>query len=411
MDSRGRSGLLAGVAAALLAGCAGAQSPIVSPPGAIAQSHRSSTSSYRVLYSFDRFPNGAHPLAGLTAYKGMLYGSTSEGGTKGCHGKPGCGAVFGITTSGAEHLLYSFATTQQGRFPESSLIDVNGTLYGTTEKGGGGAGTIYSVSPSGTETVVHSFRGGTTDGSSPIAGLTVVKGLFYGTTQYGGKKKSGTVYSVSTSGAVTLLHSFRGTPDGSFPTGGLIDVKGTLYGTTFFGGSGSCNYGCGTVYSITPDGVENVLYSFAGGSDGARPTGDLVFVNGMLYGTTSGGGTATYGTVYSITTSGKEKVLYSFAGGSDGRSPEKGLINVNGTLYGTTNVGGNSGCFGDYGCGTIYSISTAGAESVLYSFPGGTDGMSPNGPLLDVNGLLYGTTIVGGHTRSDCCGTVFAFTP
>ena len=54
----------------------------------------------------------------------------------------------------------------------------------------------------------------------------------------------------------------------------------------------------------------------------------------------SGGFSGTVGTVFSITTSGKENVLHSFAGGSDGDNPGAGLIDVNGTLYGTTSDGG-----------------------------------------------------------------------
>jgi uncharacterized repeat protein (TIGR03803 family) len=112
------------------------------------------------------------------------------------------------------------------------------------------------------------------------------------------------------------------------------------------------------------------------------------------------------GTVYSITTSGHEKVLYSFTGGSDGESPGAGLINVNGTLYGTTTEGG-SGCA--YGCGTIFSVTTAGVETVLYRFAGTSDGWFPAAPLLYVNGAVCGTTSYGGNARY-CCGTVFALT-
>jgi uncharacterized repeat protein (TIGR03803 family) len=96
---------------------------------------------------------------------------------------------------------------------------------------------------------------------------------------------------------------------------------------------------------------EMVLYNFTGGTDGAAPDDDLIDVNGTLYGTTGGGGTATSGTVFSITPSGKEAVLYSFKGGkTDGAHPYAGLTNVNGTLYGTTPYGGV------YGYGTVFSL-------------------------------------------------------
>jgi uncharacterized repeat protein (TIGR03803 family) len=106
-----------------------------------------------------------------------------------------------------------------------------------------------------------------------------------------------------------------------------------------------------------------VLYSFAGGSDGANPYGPLINVSGTLYGSTQGGGSSNHGTVYSVSTTGAETVLHNFAGGSDGAAPQGALINVNGTLFGTTS---NGGSFSD---GTVFNVSTATFdEKVLYSF-------------------------------------------
>ncbi|HVN69223.1 MAG TPA: choice-of-anchor tandem repeat GloVer-containing protein [Candidatus Binatia bacterium] len=368
-------------------------------------------------------------MAGLVELNGTLYGTTEAGGKNcaGSHaGKYGCGTVFSITTSGAEHSLYAFYPRVQGAFPEAGLTAVKGTLYGTTYKGGTGAGTVFSITASGTENVIYNFFGPASGGFSPEAPLVNVKGTLYGTTWGGGVKGrqdhgiapatrswGGTVYSITTSGTHTVLHSFKNDPDGANPKGGLINVSGTLYGTTMLGGpkSPNCADGCGVVYSITPSGVEKVLYPFTAAPDGAYPMGELVNVNGTLYGTTSVGGAHKLGTVFSVTMSGTERVLYSFAGGSDGANPHAGLVDVNGTLYGTTAYGGNTACAGGSGCGTIFSISTAGAESVVHGFAGGTDGMEPEAPLLDVNGTLYGTTEYGGRSEGDCCGTIFALTP
>jgi uncharacterized repeat protein (TIGR03803 family) len=117
--------------------------------------------------------------------------------------------------------------------------------------------------------------------------------------------------------------------------------------------------------------------------------------------------------VYAVTTKGVEKVLHRFADGSDGALPYAGLIPVNGTLYGTTSEGGDGGsCFiGGGNCGTVYSITTSGTETVLYRFAGGADGFLPVAPLVDVDGTLYGTTQDGGY-HDQCCavygfGTVF----
>jgi len=135
-------------------------------------------------------------------------------------------------------------------------------LYGTTDEGGTycesssafGCGTVFAITTSGTETVLNSFGTGSGDGSYPDAGLLNVKGTLYGTTSSGGAYAyGGTVFKITTSGAETVLHSFEGPAgDGSLPFAGLINVNGTLYGTTGYGGSGSCEIGCGTVFSLSP---------------------------------------------------------------------------------------------------------------------------------------------------------------
>lgn len=156
-----------------------------------------------------------------------------------------------------------------------------------------------------------------------------------------------------------MLYSFQCGSDGADPTSGLIDVNGTLYGTTENGGGSGCQTaslsGCGTVYSVTTSGSEKVLYRFSGGSDGHYPNASLTEMNGTLYGTTSGGGSAGDGTVFSIGPSGSEQVVRSFAG-SDGAHPFADLIAVNNVLYGTTVGGGlKSGCY--KGCGTVFALT------------------------------------------------------
>jgi uncharacterized repeat protein (TIGR03803 family) len=149
-----------------------------------------------------------------------------------------------------------------------------------------------------------------------------------------------------------------------------------------------------------------VLFNFHG-DDGAAPLGDLLAANDTLYGTTSGGGANGMGTVFSITTAGTQKVLYSFKGGSDGSVPTAGLIKVDGTLYGTTYSGGKNGD------GTVFSVSLDGAETVLHSFAGGTDGAHPRAGLTNDTGTLYGTTEYGGDSgcgHSLGCGTIFSIT-
>ncbi len=163
----------------------------------------------------------------------------------------------------------------------------------------------------------------------------------------------------------------------------------------------------GTVYKITTAGDETVLHSF-GGSDGQAPIGGLTNFGGTLYGTTSNGGANGTGTVFSVTPAGDETLLYSFqaSGSGDGRGPAAALERVGSMLYGTTNNGGSSTACGS-GCGTVFKITPAGAESVVYSFqgPAAGDGNFPNSALTHIGKALYGTTLNGGVNGQ---GTVFA---
>lgn len=336
-----------------------------------------------------------------------LYGTTGAGGTG------GYGTVFSITASGTEKVLHPFDKSD-GADPSSGLVNVNGMLYGVTPQGGANyVGTVFSVTTAGKERVLYNFGRDSSDGAYPT-GLINVGGTLYGTTNLGGASGYGTVFSVATTGLETVLYSFGGGPDGAYPGASLVDVNGILYGTTVDGGDSKCgSSGCGTVFSVTKGRSEKVLHRFGGGSDGAYPYASLINVKGTLYGTTfHGGGFGGPGTVFSIKATGAEKVLYRFgASGSDGLYPFAALTGVNGTLYGTTLDGGGSGY------GTVFGITTAGKEKVLHSFGGGHDGANPYASLLDVDDKLYGTTYYGGgygcHGRNHAtgCGTAFAITP
>jgi uncharacterized repeat protein (TIGR03803 family) len=307
----------------------------------------------------------------------------------------------GVPAQTRKALLYSFAGGSDGAGPQGNLIDVNGVLYGTTYFGGdaNNDGTVFKITASGAESVLYRFKGGS-DGAFPVAGLTDVNGVLYGTTTDGGAFNRGTVFKITTSGAETVLHSFEGGSDGSSPQGSLTDVNGVLYGAA----SGGDANDDGTVFRITTSGAESVLYRFAGGHDGANPFAGLTNVNGVLYGTTFvGGSPGGSGTVFEITTSGAEKVLHSFGGGNDGAYPVAALTDVNGVLYGTTSAGGAAGRQD----GTVFKITTSGTETVLHTFGGGSDGRYPNAGLTNVNGVLYGTTVTGGGNYA---GTVFKIT-
>ncbi len=357
-----------------------------------------------VLYSFGAKPDGQIPDAGLVLdANGNMYGTTFYGGST------DTGTVFKITPAGNETLLHSFGTGTDGQLPQAGLIqDASGTLYGTTINGGANnTGTVFKIPPSGTQPLLYSFGPTTsTDGQNPYANLMMdASGTLYGTTYYGGTNNAGTVFKISPSGTESVLYSFGTGTDGQNPYAGLVlDASGNLCGTTLYGGTNNT----GTVFKITPAGAESMLYSFGPttGTNGRNPaTGLVMDASGTLYGTTAGGGANGFGTVFQITPSGTEAVLHSFGAGSDGQNPRGNLIlDAGGNLYGTTADGGTTGN------GTVFKIDSAGTESVLYSFfGGGTDGQSPSaGLVMDASGNLYGTTQYGGPNNR---GTVFVFVP
>lgn len=332
-------------------------------------------------------------------------------------------------------VLHAFNGGRGGSRPSSGLININGTLYGTTESGGancandGGCGTVFSLDPTThKETVLYSFKGGS-DGNLPITNLIDVNGTLYGTTVDGGgtgcdESGCGTVFSLDlATHKEAVLHAFKGGSDGSAPAPGLININGTLYGTTSHGGGTGCDtFGCGTVFSLDPTThKETVLYAFKGGSDGAYPNAVLIGINGNVYGTTDEGGDNSCdvgcGTVFSLDlATHKETVLYAFMGGSDGTYPNSVLTGIHGNVYGTTSVGGSGSCAteGGSGCGTVFSLDlTTRKETVLYPFKGGSDGEFPFAGLIDDGGTLYGTTVNGGGTgcNGSGCGTVFSIKP
>jgi uncharacterized repeat protein (TIGR03803 family) len=183
-------------------------------------------------------------------------------------------------------------------------------------------------------------------------------------------------------------------------------VKGTLYGTSTEGGK----YNYGIVFSISPSGKLHILHSFAGApNDGEAPEGSLAVLNGVLYGTTTTAARSATGSCSASpkpvrSRSGEEKVIHSFGSGTDGQVPEYGgdaLAVHDGELYGTTELGGKSAM------GTVFGISTAGKERVLYSFGAFPAGREPYGGVTPVKDTLFGTTTTGG---SEYEGTAFALT-
>jgi len=405
--------------------------------------------------------NGNQPYGLSMDPSGNLWGVTLVGGNGICNDQTpltGCGTVFEMTPSStgwSTRLIYQFKGGHDGEGPFGPLaFDGSGNVYGITNGGGHGFGTVFKLSlQSGRyqESILYRFNPTRTriDGSLPLGGVVIdAAGNLFGTTYYGGGPcDCGTVFEVSpsSSGAWTesILYSFQGpfgsgSADGSYPyyAGLVLDASGNIYGTTGKGGSGPAG-GAGTIFKLSPAGggiwTENILYNFQGGSaqDGNQPAWSLIFDSaGNLYGTTlSGGGSSLCngfdgcGTVFQLSPSAggmwTESILHTFSL-HDGQGPSSGLVfDHGGNLYGVTGLGGF------YSGGAAFELvpSSGGVwtESILHSFGNGVDGSTPVTPLvIDSAGRLYGGTATGGHdTSGPCsgywpvpgCGTVFQLTP
>ncbi len=365
--------------------------------------------TFTALHTFTWGPGGAYPYAGLVrGTAGALYGTTANSGSS------NYGVIFKVDMRGTETVLHSFSGGADGGYPYGGLVrGTSGALYGTTAYGGASNyGVVFKMDRSGTETVLHSFAGGTADGCNPYGGLLRDKGgNLYGTSETCGASGVGTVFRVDRKGTETILHSFAGgTTDGAYPfyTSLLEDKSGNLYGVTSRGGTSNL----GVVYKLSKSGILTVLHSFTGGTtDGCyaygTPTMDK---GGNLYGTAWECGASDEGIVWRVSKKGTETVLHSFAGGApDGAYPLAGvLMDAKGNLYGNTEEGGTSGI------GTLYELNNEGALTLLHSFAGGaSDGAYPIGGLIrDGDGNIYGTTQEGGSGNGcfDGCGTVWRIT-
>jgi uncharacterized repeat protein (TIGR03803 family) len=376
----------------------------------------------KVIYNFAP-ATGDIPTGVISDPFGNLYVATQEGGSNGsCH--LGCRNILKLSPPGRAKELYAFPPGDGNHAPGPAgalTRDAQGNLYGATEVGGRyNDGSVFKLTASGIEGILHSFDTATGDGYSPSSGVTIdSERNLYGSTQGGGADGYGIIYKLNPSGNETVLYGFAGGADGRYPYGNpILDAAGNLYGTALGGGDLSCTLGqgegCGTVWKLDTSGNFTVLYSFTGGTDGALPEAGLVMdTSGNLYGVAAEAGNLSCnggygcGTVFEISSSGNFTVLYAFSGGSsDGEVPHAALFrDSSGNLYGATETGGNQSCVN--GCGVVFKLPSSGSETILHFFVGGTtDGAYPVGALItDGKNNLYGATLEGGVANG---GVIFA---
>src|SRR3984885_7455704 len=380
-----------------------------------------------VLHDFAAGTDGNYPQGGVIQdADGNLYGTTAFGGIN-CDDQ-GCGTVYKIDKNGEYTVLYRFQGGSDGAAPRAGLVrDAAGNLYGTTQ-GQGSPTTVFKVDKDGNETVLFIFENNKKEGCCADAPLVLdAAGNLYGTSPFG-IDENGVVYKIDAHRKFSVVHTFTNIADGALPYGGLvIDASGNLYGATVNGGDDlkkrSCytdynsvfEYGCGTIFKITPNGEFSVLYRFHGSADGGNPGRVVLGPAGNLYGVTDSGGdlkcsvvfTSGCGTIFKIGTAGKFSVLHTFHPNPVTNPMYNNLfLDSQGNIYGSN----QENAFSE--AGTLFELDIKGKYSILYTFSNASDGRGISGAMRAPNGDFYGTFGTGGDVQN-CgfngagCGTVF----
>ena len=354
--------------------------------------------------------NGANPYSKMvSASNGLFYGVTE----------------VGFSNSEFGGVIYSFNSNDQSiknlaEFPRTNFIDPfdqtnftypfssltlasNGLYYGSTRQAGtNNDGTIYSFNPTNNELKeIISFNG--VNGANPFADLTVGNnGILYGTTISGGSTGSGVIFSFDTNtNSLTKIADFDGA-NGSTPYADLkAGGNGLFYGVTAGGGS----HYQGTVYSFDP--VSNAITKLADfdNNNGAQPRANLTLGSqGVFYSAAEYGGDNNQGTIYSFDTKTNAITKLVDFNGNNGAVPISNgglLLNKDGLLYGTTYLGGSSDI------GTVFSFDPSNKTVTTIGDFNDTNGANPfAGLTYDGSGTFYGTTVYG---QPNGFGSIFKF--
>ena len=298
--------------------------------------------------------------------------------------------------------IYTFSTFLNfpktgGPFGASQLIiDGQGNLYGASPYGGiyssnnnGGDGTVYKVTPSGALKVLYNFGSSPTDGVRPVGRLTRdAAGNFYGTTAAGGANGSGTVFKLTPQGVETVLTSFPNNNLGAYTIAGggvTLDPQGNIYGYVIR--AVQFNYDGGDIFKLTPEGVYSIVYDWCPGgqcTSAEGPAGTLVRnPTGGFFGATIGNYTPS-GNVFALSAQNTIDVLYTFSSPLGARTSP--VLDAAGNLFG---IAGEP--FGAGG-GSVYEITPGGVESTVYTFSTRYGYNGYGQPILDAAGNLNDST-------------------
>jgi uncharacterized repeat protein (TIGR03803 family) len=299
------------------------------------------------------------------AATGDFYGVTFYGGPACAQqGSYGCGLIYKLAADGTETVLHEFTGGDGGDAPVGLRRDSAGNIYGGAFGGTNNCGIVYQLTADGTFNILHAFAGTDGCGpSGHLIGDGL--GNFYGTTQNGGTHcrrfdfGCGVLFKLAEDGTYTVLHDFKGGDDGKIPGSLVRDDTGNLYGTTVYGGGyRNCDPSvtCGVLYKLGLDGTFKTLHIFTGGDDGGLPGGLERRHSGKFYGRTySGGGTGCggngCGTIFSLTRDGVLTTIHTFTSERGGTHPRHLLIeNDDPHIYGVTASGGA------HDAGTVFEL-------------------------------------------------------
>jgi uncharacterized repeat protein (TIGR03803 family) len=269
----------------------------------VAFSYDLTTSTYKTMHEFEVSSGDGNGPIGIQALDstGDLFGLTNGGGTNG-------GTFYEITAAGTEEVLYNFGPAPDGMWPGGGLVSYGGDYYGVTIGGGanvcnnGGCGTVFKITPSGKETVLYNFTGGS-DGQNPDVIVGTYKGNLYGLSRTQ-DNAGAAIFEINAAGDFSIAYNGSYVSQISYI---IMGPDGSLYASSSGGDvSSGAPTGFGQILKLTPTGGGNgtvtVLHEFDN-TDGSilNPFQDLVLHGDVLYGTTNYGGSSNDGVIYKLT--------------------------------------------------------------------------------------------------------------
>jgi uncharacterized repeat protein (TIGR03803 family) len=191
--------------------------------------------------------------------------------------------------------LYEFSSNE--RLLASAIYASDGNYYGIAQDMDAPTGYVYRVTPSGLMSTLYSFPSGTFVDYFPAPLLQADDGNLYGAVPTAGANGAGIIYKLTLDGQYTLLYTFPNLNSGG-PTALIEGSDGNLYGATL---GAFVDGGVGQFFRISKSGQFESLYSLnEPARDGVCMCDMVLGSDGIIYGTTQGGGATGAGAVFAL---------------------------------------------------------------------------------------------------------------